>query len=217
MQTNKTSLLLIFLLSMLGYSVFAQESDSEVNELNSMVYSNIVKDNFIKFHRVTKEGKISSCQLEYQYAYRDFYSQKGAVIVVKGSFSQMYTKGILGYLSKITPYKWSLKTQELSKVFPAYVGIFINNFDLVNYRKGDFLCEDNGKCTAYVDKDGEISQAIIKNSEIEVKFSLVKGGMDNEFKIFSLSKKIDSDISKKHFLNCMEEIFERTLKDLNVK
>ena len=78
-------------LPLFSSTISAQKlSQEDIGSVNNTVYQSLVKENSVKMDRKTREGIISSCDLEYQYAYRDFKSKGGAPVLVQGAFSFMY-------------------------------------------------------------------------------------------------------------------------------
>ena len=68
----KNILLTIFALLYLN-SGFCENTDSNAEtKVNQQVYEQLTKENFVKLNKITREGKLAACELEFQYAYKDF-------------------------------------------------------------------------------------------------------------------------------------------------
>ena len=64
-----------------------------LNQLNSIIYESLIKENFIKFNRLTRKGLLVGCELEFQNTYRDTRGLKDSVmrtVFSAGSFSLSY-------------------------------------------------------------------------------------------------------------------------------
>ena len=211
-------LLAVASLSFFSVHTFAQKlSQQDIGSVNSTVYESLVKENSVKFVRKTKEGNISSCDLEYQYAYRDFNAKKGAPVLVQGAFSFMYNKGKNpGFLFKLAPAVGDVTTQKWTIVTPPYADVFANGKSIKQFIVADFLCENNGKCIAYSDKDGGMANILFDKVpfDIEIKFSLSKGGIDNSFTLTSLLPKDKYIVQAADFMNCNVEIINKISSDI---
>ena len=195
-------------------------SVDEINKTNSIVFESLTKENFIKMNRITSGGKLSSCELEYQYAYRDFKSQQGKPVLVVGNFSLMYFKDKnLIFTFKIVPSVGDVLTQNWTYKFPEYSDIFFNNQGIEKFKTTEFSCDPRGKCTGYSDKDLDLLKVVLSPQPFdgEVKFSLSKGGMDNTFFFSSLLTKEKSIQERRKFNVCMGEIMNQFVSDLDIK
>lgn len=211
-------LVAVTLLSFFSITSFAQKlSQQDIGQVNNTVYESLVKENSVKFVRKTKEGNISSCDLEYQYAYRDFNAKKGAPVLVQGAFSFMYNKGKNpGFLFKLAPAVGDVTTQKWAIVTPPYADVFANGKSIKQFIVADFVCENNGKCIAYSDKDGGMANILFDKVpfDIEIKFSLSKGGIDNSFALSSLLPKDKYIVQAAEFMSCNLEIINKISSDL---
>lgn len=212
--------LLIATLAMVATSSFAQKlTQQDVNAVNNEVYQSLVKENSLIMKRQTKEGEVASCDFEYQYAYRDFNAKQGTVVLVQGAFAYMYFKGKYpSFMVKVQPYvadindaknKWKI-------VMPPYVDVILNGESLKKYQVGEFPCENGGACKAYSDKDGSLTKILFnqKNLDVEIKFSLTKGGIDNSLLFSKLIPKNKFIGESDKFMACSTEIVNRIGKDL---
>ena len=210
-------LTLIFISLLSSFSYGQKLTQGDINQVNSMVFESLSKENFIKMNRVTSGGKLSSCELEYQYTYRDTRLLKGTPVMVVGSFSMMYFKGKnIGYAFKIVPNVSDVRTQIWSYMNPEYSDVFINNQGIEKFKTTEFKCDPKGKCTGYGDPDLSMTKLILTPQPFdgEVKFSLQKGGLDNTFRFSSLLPKNESIVERKKFDICMLEILDQITKDL---
>lgn len=217
-MNKPTYTLLIGAFSFLAINASAQQlSQQDISTVNNTVYQSLLKENSVKMTRKTKEGSLSSCDLEYQYAYRDFNAKKGAPVLVQGAFSFMYNKGKNpGFLFKIAPAVGDVTTQKWAIVTPPYADVFANGKSIKQFIVADFVCENNGKCIAYSDKDGSMAKVLFDKVpfDIEIKFSLSKGGIDNSFTLSSLLAKDKYIIQAAEFMNCNLEIIDKISSDI---
>jgi hypothetical protein len=211
-------LVAITFLSLFSITSFAQKlSQQDIGQVNNTVYESLVKENSVKFVRKTKEGTISSCDLEYQYAYRDFNAKGGAPVLVQGAFSFMYNKGKNpGFLFKLAPAVGDVTTQKWTIITPPYADVFASGKSIKQFIVADFVCENNGKCIAYSDKEGTMATILFDKVpfDIEIKFSLSKGGVDNSFTLSSLLPKDKYIAQAAEFMNCNVEIINKISSDI---
>jgi hypothetical protein len=213
--------LLIMSLVLASFNPFAQKlSQQEINSINNTVYESLVKENSLVMKRNTSEGEISSCDFEYQYSYRDFFAKQGTTVMVQGSFGFMYVKGKLpGLAFKIQPNVSDVtNTKSPWKVTPPpYSDVFADGKSIKKFLAKEFICETGGICRAYLDTDGSLAQILFepKNFDIEIKFSLTKGGIDNSFTFSQLISKDKFKAEEASFRTCSNEIFNKVLKDID--
>jgi len=190
----------LMLVSSVAYSG-SKLSTSEVNKINTLnydIHESLVKENYIKFNRVTSKGSLYSCELEFQNSYRDVRGLKDGVmrtVFSVGSFSVMYTpeKHVIGALLKVIPSVFFIKTQQWEKLYPPYLDIFISENALEKYKLGEIKGDIGGKLVAYGDKQGGVDLLTSISKELpfdgEIKLSLIKDGADTGFKLSSLTTK----------------------------
>lgn len=212
------NLLTVFLLFFFSSGSYGEKlTESEVNQVNNIVFESLSKENFIKMNRITSGGKLSSCELEYQYSYRDTRLLKGTPVMTVGSFSMMYFQGKnIIYAFKIVPNVSDVRTQTWNYRYPQYSDVFINNKSIDKFKSREFNCDPKGKCTGYSDPNLSMTELVLTPTPFdgEVKFSLEKGGMDNSFKFSTLLSKNESDIERRKFNTCMFEILDLIRNDL---
>jgi hypothetical protein len=208
----------VFLLFLFSTGSYGEKlTESEVNQVNNIIFESLSKENFIKMNRITSGGKLSSCELEYQYSYRDTRLLKGTPVMIVGSFSMMYFQGKnIIYAFKIVPNISDVKTQTWNYRYPQYSDVFIDNKSIDKFKSREFKCDPRGKCTGYSDSNLSMTELVLTPTPFdgEVKFSLEKGGMDNSFKFSTLLPKNESDNERKKFNTCMFEILDLIRNDL---
>lgn len=230
-EVKMRKLLIVGLMLVASGSVYSESkfSTSEVNKLNEGIYDSVIKKNFIKLNRVTRNGHLDSCELEFQSTFRDIRGVKDGVIRTVfsvGSFSVFYSpeKQIIGAFLKVIPSVIDIKTQKWEALYPPYLDIFINEKGLENYRVAENRCENGGKCSVYVDKKGgvdlltSISKAESKSKELpfdgEIKLSLIKDGLDTGFKLSSLTTKEIWEKESWNFTLCTLELTKNLMTRL---
>ncbi len=214
-----TKLLLLTTLFFSLSSAQSQTIDKNLeNKVTQQVFEELTKQNFVRLNRVTTEGKLASCELEFQYAYKDFRAKKGALINTTGSFSAMYfSEKTPSYSLKVNAHQLDLLSeQKWQPLEPAYTNIKFKNIDFSKYKTIDFTCETGGKCTGYSDNNLKLNLdlASLKEFEPEIFFSLSKGGYDNLLKLSTLMplQKVKTEFNG--FRNCHDEILIMVADDL---
>lgn len=206
----------LFLISNSAYS----EAIDKVTEgkITQFVFDELTKKNFLKFNRVTTEGKLASCELEFQYAYKDFRAKNGALINVVGSFAAMYNgEKNPSYSLKVSPYQMDLNSEVKWKIIePAFTNIKSKNIDFSKYKTIDFTCENGGKCSGYSDASLKLNLDLASANifEPEILFSLNKGGYDNLLKFSTLMPQNQTQKEINNFRSCHEEILIMVADDL---
>ena len=188
------------------------------NKVTQQVFDELTKQNFVKLNRVTTEGKLASCELEFQYAYKDFRAKNGALINTNGSFAAMYSsEKTPSYSLKINAYQLDLASERKWNIIePAFTNIKIKNIDFGKYKTIDFTCETGGRCSGYSDNNLKLNLdlASLKEFEPELFFSLSKGGYDNLLKLSTLMPKEKVKIEFENFRKCHSEILIMVADDL---
>lgn len=209
--------IILITIALFSGKTYAQFSTNEVNILNNEIYEKLAKENFIKFNRVTREGVIASCELEFQNTFRDFRAKQGSPIFTVGSFSVNYNKGKnLYYVLKVVPSEIDLNLQKWNVLNPAFTSISVKNESLEKYKIADFNCEMGGKCSAYADTELKITTLLFSENvfDSEITLALSKGGMDYSFKLSSLLPAQNIEKEKMKFNNCAMEIIDKVKGDL---
>ena len=200
-------------------SAFCEDIDKNLeNRVAQQVYEELTKQNFVKFNRVTTEGKLASCELEFQYAYRDYRAKNGALINTNGSFTAMYNgEKTPSYSLKINAFQMNLASEDKWKIIePAFTNIRMKNIDFGKYKSIDFTCESGGRCSGYHDNDLKLNLdlASLKEFDPEIAFSLSKGGADNLVKLSKLMPVEKVKLAFNGFRNCHDEILIAVADDL---
>lgn len=210
--------IMLITIALFSEQTYAQFSTNEVNILNNEIYEKLVKDNFIKFNRVTREGVIYLCELEFQNTYRDIRAKQGSPIYTVGSFSIMYSKGQnLAYALKVVPSEYDLNFKKWNVLNPAYTNIAIRNKSLEKYKIADSSCEMGGKCSVYSDTELNITKILFSENvfDSEITLTLNKGGMDYSFKLSSLLPAQNIEKEKLKFNSCTMEILDKVKVDFD--
>ena len=198
---------------------FCENTDTNLEtKVNQQVYEQLAKENFVKLNKITREGKLAACELEFQYAYKDFRAKKGALIHTMGSFSAMHHGDkVPGYALKLTAYQLNLLSEnKWEKIEPAFTNIKIKNIDFGKYKTAEFSCENGGKCTGYSDSKLELNLdlASIKEFDPEIYFSFSKGGFDHLLKLSKLMSQEKIKLEFNNFRRCHQEILIMVSDDL---
>lgn len=206
-------------LVLLMSGAFAETKEQIERHVSNEVFQAAKKNDFVRMNRVTIEGELSSCELEFEYIYRDIRQHKGLPVFVTGSFSAIYDKGKFpAFTLKVNSAVMDMFGEaRWKKIKPAFTNITLSGKNLKPYKTADFVCESGGMCSVFVDQTFKLNAYALetKHLEAEVSLSLAKGGMDHTFKLSSLGapevarKEIDA------FQACNFEILERVLRDID--
>jgi hypothetical protein len=216
---------LVLILMLISNPLIAntQLSNSEVKKLENIIFEEIKRENYLKLNRITKSGKLSSCELEFGYAYRDNRALEGKPVYISGSVSIIgdYAKKNVFALLKIVPSVSDVRNQKWIQTYPQYLSMKINNESLDKFQYTDFRCgsEGNGRCIGYGDNKFEMLQLIAKAQPFDssITFSLSKGGYDNNFSLSALSATQESLKIRNNFFMCSAEIMEEIFQELKLK
>ncbi len=219
-KTSAIIFLLTFLTISLSQCAYAKESDYlKQNVIDQTVYDTAKTQNSLTFNKVTREGTLSDGELIFQSVYRDFKSQNGAPVLIQGSFNISYLKNkTIFYILKVVPIVMNASGGDIQStvIYPEYLDLLINGVSINKYKYADFVSDNEGRCIGYRDDTFKIVTLLSEKGmpEIDVRFSLVKGGADNSIKIFSLIPKKQAVIIYTNFLNCSMEMVNQLIKDL---
>ncbi|MBD9358607.1 hypothetical protein [Methylomonas albis] len=205
----------LILLYILTSNAFAQSS---LEQLNSTVFDGVIQKNYIKTNKITQQGVISACEIEFQAAYRDFRALSGSPVVLMGSFSILYfkDKSVITPTLKLVPAIMNFEHMNWDIVYPPYGEIFIGGNGLEKYKATDFKCENGGKCTGYNDSGMKIIGIVAEQHPFdgEIKISLKEGGMDSSILLSSISPEPESTQQRKKFTECILELISQAMSDL---
>lgn len=170
----------------------------------------------IKFTRITREGKLSACEMEFETSYRDRRASQGRPVVVMGAISSVYSDGKYpSLILKIKTHVMDLHgTTPWRPVQPTFADAIIGTTSLKPYRVANFACEGGGLCQGYVDTKMTTYKAILNMQplDIELRLSLVKGGMDQSIKLADIGNvKIARGVLE-DFQTCTFEVLSHSLK-----
>ena len=209
----------LILLMISGYVAAQTLSREDEVSVKNYIYDKLVKENFVKLNRVTQEGDLASCELEFQNTFRDIRARGGSPVFLTGSFAAMYIKGKYpGFSLKINASDLDIATQKWINIVPTYLNVTVGKSDFSKYKIIDFVCESGGKCLGYEDRSFALNLAVIDVIPFDagIVLSLSKGGMDYTFKLSSL---MPAEVSGKvldKFIECNLEILEKVTEDLRV-
>lgn len=217
--------IILFVLSLMisSFSFGGKLSDSDYKKVETMLFEDLQKDNYLKLNRITSEGKLTSCELEFGHVYKDFRSQLGKPVLVSGSYSLMYLRDKKNVMTslKIVPTVLDIKTEKNIQTYPEYLDLKINKNSLSKYQITDFKCgkENKGRCLGYGDTNLSMLKTVTSVLPFngDIVFSLTKGGYDNTFTLSNLLPPKESTKVRGEFNSCMSEIIEELIKDLDKK
>ncbi len=145
-----------------GYVAAQTLSREDEVSVKNYIYDKLVKENFVKLNRVTQEGDLASCELEFQNTFRDVRARGGSPVFLTGSFAAMYTKGKYpGFSLKVNASDRDIATQKWINIVPTYLNVTVGKNDFSKYKIIDFICESGGKCLGYEDRSFALNLAVI--------------------------------------------------------
>ncbi len=194
----------------------AQQLTREEQEaVNNYLFEELTKKNFVKLNRVTKEGNLESCELEFQYVYRDNRARLGAPVFLTGSFSSTWTSGkIPGYMYKINANEFSIKDRKFHVFAPEFIDISVAGESFKAHKSIDFICETGGRCVGFYDKSLNINLVVASTVpfDAQLMWSLTKGGLDNSVFISKIGDRKKTQQELMSFNLCNNEIIEKFTK-----
>jgi hypothetical protein len=173
------------------------DAQSSLEQLNSHVFDGVIQQKYIKTNKITQQGVISGCEIEFQTAYRDFRALAGSPVVLMGSFSFLYfkDKNVITPTLKLVPAIIDFENMNWEKVYPPYGEIFIDGYNDSGMKIIGMIAEKQPF-------DGEI------------KISLKAGGMDTSFLLSSIVPEPESTQERNKFSECVFEIVSQAMIDL---
>lgn len=187
-------------------------SPSDQNRLHLYLFEQLTKENSLKLNRVTRQGELSACELEFQYVYRDIRARKGAPIVLTGSFSASWTPGkIPGYMFKINAAELDTVNTKWTVTAPPYINVTVKGRSFNPYKSGDFVCETGGRCVGYYDKDFRINLSVAEAYPFDaaISWSLTEGGMDTSVDLSRIGDRSNANKALESFYRCNMEINDK--------
>ncbi len=187
-------------------------SSIDQDRLHIYLFGELTKENNLKLNRVTRQGELSACELEFQYVYRDIRARKGAPVVLTGSFSASWTPGkIPGYMFKINAAELDTVKTKWTVTAPPYINITVKGRSFNPYKSGDFVCETGGRCVGYYDKDFGINLAVVEAYPFDaaISWSLAEGGMDTSVDLSRIGDRSNASKALESFYRCNMEINDK--------
>jgi hypothetical protein len=199
----------------------AQElSGSEVAKLQTYLFDELTKQNFVKLNRITKQGELSDCEAEFQYVYRDVRARKGAPVVLTGAYSSTWIPGkIPSFMLKINAAELDMKETKWNVTAPPYINVNVKNLSFKPYKYVDFVCESGGRCVGFHDQNFKINMAVLETQPFDatLSWSLVENGMDNSVKLSAIGNPLGAKQALEKFFACNLEINQKLIESLKEK
>jgi hypothetical protein len=205
--------LFLFAVLLIGLQASAQTvSPSDQSRMYVYLYEQLTKENSLKLNRITRQGDLSACELEFQYVYRDTRARNGAPIVLTGSFSASWSPGrIPGYMYKINAYEFDFVATKWNVSAPPYINIVVKGQTFHKHKNIDFVCESGGRCVGYSDESFRINLAVLQAVPFDatLSWSLVEGGMDNSVNLSNIGDRSSATKALESFFRCNMEINDK--------
>lgn len=211
---------LLVAVGVLGFAngAMAQVPSAQEQALINAVSEQLKAQDVITFSRVTREGELASCEVVFETYYLDRRANQGRPVVVMGSIASMYSKG------KYPSVTLKVKTNILDvqganpwrPVQPTFADAVIGKLALKPFRVADFVCEGGGLCQMFVDKQMGHYKAILDapRLDIDLRVSLVKGGMDQSLKLGSIGDPKAARAALDGYQACTYEVLNKTIADM---
>jgi hypothetical protein len=214
-----------FALVILGLHDFSNAQNtltqSQIDAIYKTVFEEGQKQDFLKFTKLTSEGEIKSCELEFQKITSDKRNKKEEIHVVKGSLSSHYFKEKFRPITslKVSPLKLideNFNSDGVWQIQKPYFATFFysgTNFNQFKFTEND--CETGGICIGYVDDSKfKMTEAIteLKNKEMKVIFNFEKGTYDRTIDLSKIEKNFEK--IRMDFMQCHMEILDAIRKEI---
>jgi len=216
---KKVSFTLVILLASLAAHA-QQLSENQVAQLQTYLFDELTKKNFVKLNRITKQGELSDCETEFQYVYRDIRARKGAPVILTGAYSASWTPGkIPVFLLKINAAELNMQDTKWNITAPPYINVTVKNLSFKPYKYADFVCETGGRCVGYLDEKFKINMAVVEAHPFDatLSWSLVENGMDNSVKLSAIGNTQSAKQALENFYACNLELNQKLAEYLKAK
>jgi len=192
---------------------FAQElSETQVAQLQTYLFDELTKKNFVKLNRISKQGELSDCETEFQYVYRDIRARKGAPVVLTGAYSSSWDPGnIPTFMLKINAAELNMKDTKWNITAPPFINVTVKNLSFKPYKYVDFVCESGGRCVGFIDQKLKINMAVVETHPFDatLTWSLVENGMDNTVKLSTIGNAQSAKQALENFYACNLELNQK--------
>lgn len=213
---KKISIALVALTASL-VSLAQELSETQIAELQTYLFSELTKQNFVKLNRITKQGELSDCETEFQYVYRDIRARKGAPVVLTGAYTSSWNPGKIPiFMLKINAAELDMKDTKWNITAPPYINITVKNLSFKPYKYVDFVCETGGRCVGFSDQNFKINTAVLQTYPFDatLSWSLVENGMDNSVKLSAIGNPQIAKQALEKFSACNLEISQKLAESL---
>ena len=217
---------LLFTLLFLTFGATNAQSQNQ-SQINDAVWLQIGSDTYtnLTFNEITKSGSFAGCEVVYRYVYRDYRSRNGEPVILIGSISSNYVKGVavFGLFLKVQARVFDLsgKDVQIKSIQPHFATMVIGKTNLDKYRTTKFTCEDGGYCAAYASAHVvEFIKTVFSQTPFnpEILLNLSPNGMDSKFRLSDIEqngKPPNSEMDK--FTMCLTKVLEEQLQELDKK
>jgi|GEM_PF-5178785 len=202
-------LLLLFSMLLCLNEAMSAETNSPPPAADAATFDYLKSKQGIVCNNTTNDGQISSAGLSFNCVYRDYSAEKGAPVILSGSFNIMYTKGKVPYYSlKMVPSVVLAATSEVNARYPDYLDVMINGQSIGGYKDIDNKAVNGGRLIGYADKDLVITRGLLKGGDFDivVRYSIDNGAHYNDLRIFSIVSAADSSLTKGRFRTCINDM-----------
>jgi hypothetical protein len=212
----------LFILSFFFLVVFTNASKAELSAieldaLNEELYGQLKTKNNLEFKEITSKGELSACSLEFLYVYRDHQRFDGNLVMLAGSWNQMYEKGkINSYTLKLVAKLADVEKNSVNFINPKFLDLLISNMSISRYKILQDVSDNESLFQVYEDSKFVIATAISKGNlkESRLRFAFSNTGFDKDVEFSTIVTKSVSELEISKFEKCSGVIAEKIIKDL---
>ena len=185
--------LFLTLLVSLFVGIATNAQSQNQSQINDAIWLKIGSDTNLTFNEITKSGSFAGCEVVYRYVYRDYRSRNGEPVILIGSISSNYVKGVavFGLFLKVQARVFDLsgKDVQIKSIQPHFATMVTGKSNLDKYRITKFTCENGGYCAAYASADAKFIKTVFSQIPFnpEILFTLSPDGMDSKLLYISIN------------------------------
>lgn len=202
-------LLLVFSMLLCLNEAMSAETNSQPSADDTATFEYLKSRQGIACNTTTSDGQFSDAGMSFNCVYRDYSAEKGAPVILSGSFNVTYTKGKVPYYSlKLVPSVVLAVTSEVNALYPDGLDVMINGQSISGYKDIDNRTRNGGRLIGYADKDLVITRGILRTGDFDIviRYSIDNGAHYNDLRIFSIVSAADTSLTKGKFRTCISDM-----------
>lgn len=202
-------ILLVFSMLLCVHDAMSAETASQPSADDTATFEYLKSRQGIACNTTTSDGQFSEAGMSFNCVYRDNSAEKGAPVILSGSFNITYTKGKVPiYSLKLVPSVVLTATSEVNARYPDYLDVMINGQSISGYKDIDNRTRNGGRLIGYADKDLVITRSLLKGADFDivVRYSIDNGAHYNDLRLFSIASATDTSLTKGKFRTCINDM-----------